>query len=121
MHELSIASSIIEIATEHVEEHNASSIDTVTLRLGALSCVHKDSLDFCFSVISKGTKLEGATLKYIDVPVAIVCDACNSELEPPGVQDFRCPACGSDSTRVVRGKELEIETIEITPRDTAEV
>lgn len=121
MHELSIANSLIEIATEHAEKYGAHKIDSITLRVGALSCVHKSALEFSFELVTKDTMLEGARLKFIDVPVAVYCAVCEAEVELPGVQRFRCPKCDTPSADIRRGQELDVETIEITQQATTEI
>ncbi|MEN1680145.1 MAG: hydrogenase maturation nickel metallochaperone HypA [Planctomycetota bacterium] len=112
MHELSIAHSLVDLVTEHADAHGAPSVARITLRVGALSCVHKQSLDFSFDLAKEGTTLRDATLHYIDVPVAVYCEGCDIVVEPAQPHSFRCPVCGVASGDVVRGKELDIETIE---------
>jgi len=121
MHELSIANSIVELATEHAENNLAEEVTSITLRLGALSCVHKSALEFSFELITKETLLEGAELRFIDVPVTIFCTPCDCEVELPGIQQFRCPVCGTPSGDIRQGKELDIESIEIVEKGKVEV
>ncbi|MCA9259258.1 MAG: hydrogenase maturation nickel metallochaperone HypA [Planctomycetales bacterium] len=113
MHELSIANSLVEIASSHAERHGAQLVRAITLRVGQLSCVHKSALQFCFELASKDTLLEGATLQFIDEPVAVYCPQCQVEVELPGIQSFRCPRCGVPTGDIRRGRELDVETIEI--------
>ena len=63
MHELSIALSIIEGATEELARHPGSRPTAVHLRLGRLSGVVKDALLFSWDLACQGTELEGATLE----------------------------------------------------------
>ena len=114
MHELSIAGSIVEIVSEYARENGAAQVTAVTLRLGQLSCVHQEALEFSFDLITKDTLLEGAVLKFIDVPVAVFCPCCEQQVELPGIQKFACPTCGTLTADVRQGRELEIESIEIT-------
>jgi hydrogenase nickel incorporation protein HypA/HybF len=113
MHELSIANSLVEIATEHAQNAGADRIHSITLRLGALSCVHKSALEFSFQLVSEGTISEGALLKFIDQPVVVYCKKCDDEIELPGIQVFRCPQCETPSADIRAGKELDIECIEV--------
>ncbi len=113
MHELSIANRVLEIASEYAKNNGAEKVLAITLRVGALSCVHKSALEFSFELIAKDTVLEGAELKFIDVPVTVFCVPCNRELELAGIQRFRCPVCDTPSADIRNGQELEIETIEI--------
>ena len=114
MHELSIANSIVEIATDHARNHGADKIQAITLRVGALSCVHKSALEFSFELVTKETMLEGARLHFIDVPVAIFCENCSREVELTGIQCFHCPDCDTPSSDIRQGQELHIDTIEVT-------
>ena len=63
MHELGLARNIVSIIGEHAKERRVSRIRLV---LGPLACVEKQSLDFCFGIISENTSLEGAKLEFID-------------------------------------------------------
>lgn len=113
MHELSIATNIVEIAREHVRRQGGGRVTVVTLRIGRLSCVHEDALRHGFDLATEGTELAGAALVVIEVPVRIWCPACEAEVELPGIQRFACPACGHLSGDVRTGRELDIESIQI--------
>ncbi len=121
MHELSIANSLVELATEHATQAGADRITSITLRIGALSCVHKSALEFSFELVTQGTLLEGARLRIIDVPVTIFCVPCEQEVELPGIQSFRCPLCNTPSADIRQGKELDIDSIEIIDEQELEV
>ena len=113
MHELSIANQVIEIVSSHARDEDAETVLAVTLRIGSLTCVHKDALEFSFELASQGTIAEGARLELIDVPVSIYCEVCQAVVQLPGIQSFRCPACGTASNDIRSGNELEVETIEV--------
>ena len=121
MHELSIAHSLVDVATEHAEHAGAERTRSITLRNGALSCVHKDALEFSFELVTQNTFLEGAELKIIAVPVTIFCAVCEDEVELPGIQRFRCPVCDTPSADIRQGQELEIESIEMIENRSREV
>lgn len=113
MHELSIAQSIVETASEAAENAHATRVHKVNLRLGVLSGAVKDSLLFCYSFSTYGTILEGSILEIEELPVKIYCAACQEIRELPDVQRFRCPVCGAPSGDLRQGKELEIGSLEI--------
>ena len=121
MHELSIANSLVEIATEHAQEAGAEKIRSINLRIGALSCVHQSALEYSFELITKDTILEGASLSISEVPVVIYCPDCEKEVEIPGIQKFRCPHCDTPSADIRQGKELEIDSIEVVDRQQTKV
>ncbi len=121
MHELSIANSIVEIATEHASNAHAEKVKSITLRIGALSCVHKSALEFSFELVTRDTILEGANLVIIEVPVTVFCSPCDQEVPLPGIQSFRCPICNTPSADIRQGKELDIDSIEIVENCTQEI
>jgi len=111
MHELSIATSVIESASEHARQAGAARVLAVTLRIGRLSCVHEDALRYSFELVREGTTLADVMLTVTRVPVRIWCATCNTEKELPGIQRFACPACDTRSGDIRAGRELEIESI----------
>ena len=113
MHELSIATNIVEAVTDHLREAGGGEVAAVTLRIGRLSCVHADALRFCFELVREGTPLAAAELRVIDVAVAVWCPSCRAEVELPGIQSLACPACGTTSGDIRRGRELDLESIEL--------
>ena len=119
MHELSVAHSLVELASDAATRAGAESVKEVRLRIGALSCVSPDALEFCFELASRDTPLDGARLTYHRVPVRVYCETCRSEVDLPGIQSFRCPACGQPSNEIRAGRELEIEALEIEVPDAS--
>ena len=81
MHELSIATNIVEIASQHVREAGGGRVAAVTLRIGRLSCVHEDALRYSFELVREGTPLAGADLRIVAVPVRVWCPRCAAEFE----------------------------------------
>jgi hydrogenase nickel incorporation protein HypA/HybF len=113
MHELSIALSMIEMATEEAERRGGARVNALHLRLGPLSGVVKDALLFSYEVACNGTLLEGSQLVIEDVPVVIYCSQCQAEQQLESIQRFCCPVCGTLTSEVVQGKELEFFAMEI--------
>jgi hydrogenase nickel incorporation protein HypA/HybF len=112
MHELSIAMSILELAEEEAERRNAR-VNAVHLRLGALSGVVKEALLSCYEMACENTSLQGSRLLIEEVPVVIFCSTCQAQRPLSSVQLFCCPECGTPSSKVARGKELEVFALEI--------
>ena len=113
MHELSIALSIVDSATEEVERRPGTIVSAVHLRVGALSGVVKEALLFSWDVACEDSSLEGARLIIEDVPVTIFCARCQVENEIRSIQALSCSTCGQLSSEVVRGKELEVVALEL--------
>jgi len=110
MHELSIAHNIIEIVKENISP--GMQVKIINIKLGDLSGVIKESLEFCFEVITKGTELDGAVLKIEKIPVLAKCNVCSAEFNVENLV-FACPECGSYDIAVLKGSEMQIQNIEI--------
>lgn len=113
MHELSIATSLIEIATSAAREAGAERVAVVRVAIGALAGVVKDSLFFSFDIASAGTPLEGARLEIDDVPVTVFCPTCQAERELISPQALRCPVCHTPTADIRRGRELTLVSLEV--------
>ena len=111
MHELSIAHSIVDTILTAAEPASKKDIREVRLRIGALAGVTKDSLLFCYDIATLDTPLAGSKLVVNDVPVTIYCAVCQAERELVSVQRFRCPVCDTPSGEILKGRELEIESL----------
>ena len=63
MHEMSIAMSIVDLATEHAQKENAMKIVEVELDIGTISGIEIQALNFAMEVAVKDTLLETARIK----------------------------------------------------------
>jgi hydrogenase nickel incorporation protein HypA/HybF len=120
VHELSIATSIVESVTESAAAYPGARVKEVRLRVGALASVVEDSLNFCWELATEGSPLAGAKLVINMLPVIVHCDGCGVDTEIAGVQSFRCPRCGELAADLRQGRELEIESIELEEPDKIE-
>jgi hydrogenase nickel incorporation protein HypA/HybF len=112
MHELSIAHSLVEVATRAATDAHVARVTAVHLRLGALAGVVKESLLFCYDLAAGGTALEGSRLIIEDVPVKVKCERCTDGCEPAGRHDFHCPKYDLVAPVIVQGRELQIQALE---------
>jgi hydrogenase nickel incorporation protein HypA/HybF len=113
MHELSIAYSLVELASQSAVEAGAVRVRAVHLRLGAMSGVVRGALEFSFEIATADTMLAGSQLLVEELPVVVYCGVCREEVQLASVQRFRCPQCDTPSGDIRQGRELEIESIEI--------
>ncbi|MGI8992035.1 MAG: hydrogenase maturation nickel metallochaperone HypA [Bryobacteraceae bacterium] len=113
MHELSIALSILEGAAEEVERQGGGRVYAIHLRLGPLSGVVKDALNFSYDLACEGTPFEGSRLVIEEIPVTVFCPRCEVERPLDSIQHFCCFVCGAATPDVVRGRELEIAGLEM--------
>jgi hydrogenase nickel incorporation protein HypA/HybF len=109
VHELSIAQAIVDVAARHA---GASRVACVYVRVGHLRQVVPSALEFSFELCAHGTPVEGAVLELEAVPPGVRCRDCGAETEPGGFP-LACAACGGLSVDVVRGEELQVESLEL--------
>ena len=107
MHELRVATEIIEIVQGEMERRGLSGIKEAGLRLGALSGFDAGALAFSFEAAVVDTALAGAVLKIEPVPVKGTCRSCGHDFEVDEFV-FICPRCGSADMDMTQGEELDI-------------
>ena len=127
MHEMSLAQSLLDLAVQHAGGHPVTKLK---VRVGPLSGVVTDSLDFCFGFVSEGTLAEGATLDYDRAPVLLQCKACGAPVpteewrEHPGHEivymatERGCAICGSKELGVAGGFDFQLVEIEVRDSDS---
>ena len=117
MHEMGIAMQIVEISTASLPSGSKNvRVERVNLKVGKLAAIVPDSLRFCFKIVSQDTALWNAELYIEEIPIVIRCSDCNNEWsisEPI----FICPQCNSGSVKIISGRELDINSIEIADED----
>lgn len=114
MHELSIASYLLETVLAEAEKRAAQRVVAISLVVGERAGVVEDSLRFCFELIAPETAAAGAELVVRYAPMRFACAACGGEYSPAG-GSFRCPGCGEVGQVTSDGSELLIESLEIEP------
>src|SRR5262245_2840978 len=113
MHELSIAMSMVEMATEEAARQGEVQVTALHLKLGQLSGVVKEALLFSWEVACEDTPLAGSQLVIEEVPVVIYCSNCQQERVLDSIQKFFCFVCNTPATEIRQGKELEVIALEI--------
>ena len=112
MHELSIALSILDIASEEAERQGGR-VAAVHLRLGPLSGVMSRALASAYDLAREKTPLAEAELVIEEVPLVAFCAGCAAERTIASVMDLSCPVCGIPTPEIRGGRELEVVALEI--------
>ncbi|WP_031024929.1 hydrogenase maturation nickel metallochaperone HypA [Streptomyces sp. NRRL WC-3725] len=115
MHELSIATAIVEQAAEIARADGVAGVAAVTVRVGELAGVVPDALHFAFEVARDGTALAGARLIVEQVTARAWCEGCAEEFTLGMPPFFWCPRCDRPSQELRGGRELEITDVELAP------
>jgi hydrogenase nickel incorporation protein HypA/HybF len=109
LHELSIADSIVQIASHHA---NGRRVIKVRLKVGHLRQVVPSALAFGFELLAEGTLVEGAELEVEDVPATGSCRDCGVESRFESFP-LQCVACGGFDLKLLEGEELFVESLEL--------
>jgi hydrogenase nickel incorporation protein HypA/HybF len=115
MHELSIATAVLNTALKHCDDRR---VTIVNVRVGRLRQVVPDSLQFYFEIVARGTVCQGAELELVEIEARLSCRDCDRAWSPE-IPAFRCPGCGGANVEVIAGEELEIDYIEVNEQEAA--
>jgi hydrogenase nickel incorporation protein HypA/HybF len=109
VHELSIAESVVRIASDHAAGRRVSRVD---VKVGHLRQVVPSALEFAFELVAPGTPVEGARLAIEQVPAEGICRSCGARSV---MSEFplRCSRCGDLDLDVIRGEELFVDSLEL--------
>ena len=110
MHELSVATAVLNTAVKHAADRP---VEVVAMRVGTLRQVVPDSLLFYWDIVARDTVCEGARLELTEVTTRLRCEDCRHEWEP-SIPHFRCPGCQSSAVTVIAGEELEVDYLELS-------
>lgn len=112
MHEVAIMTEAVRLATESAQAAGARRITALKLRIGVLSGVVPDALEFAWDVVRCDTMLADARLEIESVSGAHWCAQCQTTFAS---REFfaECPRCQELSGDLRRGRELEIAALEL--------
>jgi hydrogenase nickel incorporation protein HypA/HybF len=113
MHEVGIMENTLAMALNRAAEEGAQRIHRLTMRIGPLSGVVPEALEFAFDVLRRGTIAEEATLAVEHVPIICFCATCRLEFQPDDLY-CECPRCHEPSAEVHQGRELELTSLEVS-------
>jgi len=109
LHELSIAESVVRIASRQAD---GRAVTKVQMKVGYLRQVVPSALSFGFGLLAEGTPVEGAELEIEQVPAEGRCRGCGVESL---LVDFplQCEECGGFDLEILKGEELMVESLEL--------
>lgn len=112
MHEATIAKNIIELVETEYLKLKYKKIHSIKIRIGELSGIYPESLEYYFQEYSKNTVLENAKLQFEKAPIKVKCTSCNAILEISDLS-IECPNCIKSQYNIIGGDELEIINMEV--------
>lgn len=99
-------------ALEQAALHGARRISAITLRVGSLAGVEIEALRLAHTVVMADTIAADSRLVIEVVAAECFCAACG---QPFPARDgcCDCPRCGRISRELLRGKELQLASLEL--------
>lgn len=114
MHEYSIVQSLIDRVEAEVKKNGATSVASLTVRIGEISGVDARLLKTAFDTFREKTICAAAELTIEDVPAVWKCPVCG---EPPKAGGpLRCFACNQPA-KLVSGDEILLAHLELEVPD----
>lgn len=95
----------------------ATGVEAVGLRVGSLSGAMPEALVGAWPIAIDGTVVAGARLEVEPLAAAIWCPGCRSEQEVDEFYALTCPACGTPSGNLTRGREFEVSYADLVLPD----
>lgn len=110
MHELSICGAIADIVTRKAGERR---VETIHLRIGQLRQIVPDTLEFCWTMVSADTELDGSRIAIESVPATLTCRSCGAVTELDEIPVLACAQCAGVDVEVTAGDECLVTALEL--------
>ncbi len=110
MHEMSIATELLEIILEIADKNKIDIIEEVHVKSGVLKKIVPDVMDAAFIAVVEGTIAEKAKLTLEEVSAQVRCNKCKISFKPE-IDDFLCPVCNKADVEVISGNDMIISSV----------
>lgn len=115
MHELGIMTGVMDAVEKSAVQAGATSVLKVNLSVGEMTEAIEDALVFAFEALSE--QQEYALFKDAQLEITMIkpksrCLDCGAEYEHDRFH-MLCPECESFATKLIAGRELQIDSIEV--------
>lgn len=119
VHELGIMTGVMESVGTAARDAGADKVLKVSLSVGVMTEAIEDALRFAFEALSENTICDGAELEITMVQPKSHCLECGADFEHDRFH-ILCPECGSFATKLLAGREMQIDSIEVDIPDDEE-
>lgn len=103
---------VMESVETAAKDAGADKVLKISLSVGVMTEAIEDALRFAFEALSENTICEGAEFEITMIQPKSLCLECGVEYEHDRLH-MLCPECGSFATKLLAGKELQIDSIEV--------
>ena len=124
MHEVSIATDLIERAATAAADNGAERVDSLTVAVGRATHLNPTQLEFAIETVAAGTVAEDASIEIEMVDPHAVC-SCGWEGTPETLDmtqivapNVTCPTCGS-RLEFTAGRECRLTQVSVPAPEPA--
>lgn len=113
MHEYSIVQALIEQCENQAQQHNATAISKVVIKIGILSGVEPSLLEVAFATFKETSSIcQSAKLVMQIQAVEILCSSCG-QASTLAEHNYICPKCQSAAVSITDGEEMFLMQLEM--------
>ncbi len=109
---MTVTDALLKMAVGAAESNGASRVTKITIKIGEMTHLNRDSVEYYFALMSEGTPAEGASLEIEEIPLRASCGQCGADFDASGVR-LTCPECGSTKTSITAGREMYLDSVEV--------
>ena len=113
MHEMSLASDVVDTVVAAANEFGAEKVFEVHMTVGMGRDIVEDLFEGLFSRLCRGTIAEGAELVFVRVPLMVRCNECNTVYSIDVFDDgtWPCPHCKQKNYVLYSGMEFTVDRV----------
>ena len=116
MHELSLATNVVDFLDKLAKEQGLSRIDEVFIEIGEMTHIDPRQLRFSLKIASDGTVAEKSKFFIKRKKVVIKCKKCGRESrlgtkEMISEYSIKCPLCGNGEVDIDQGREMVLKRV----------
>jgi hydrogenase nickel incorporation protein HypA/HybF len=111
MHELSIATNVVETVIDSLSEESIAAVKSINISIGIFSGVDPSSLEFCLPLLIENGPLEKAEINIEVMPLVVSCHDCRAE--KLAATSLQCPECRSSAIEIISGKEIQVTSVDV--------
>ncbi|MDD1766663.1 MAG: hydrogenase maturation nickel metallochaperone HypA [Candidatus Methanomethyliaceae archaeon] len=116
MHELSLATSVVDFLQRFSKEQGMNSIDAIFLEIGEMTHVDPSQLRYSLKMVSQGTVAEKSKVYIRRSGIVLRCRKCGKDsrlkmMDTITDYSLKCIGCGSMDVDIDKGRELVLRRI----------
>jgi hydrogenase nickel incorporation protein HypA/HybF len=110
MHELTIASELLEQVLAAARRARVARVTAVEVRCGEARQVVPEALQAAFAALAEPTVAAGAELAVLETPLEARCRNCHGHFRAR-IDNYLCPRCGLADAELVAGDDIILQTV----------